>query len=1766
MDLTYQRRARLIRILRIFFTGLALLLTVDITILLIVNLSFIFGKGDIVAHIFPLLFVLAHSFLLVLILAPEIVLVLLMALWLAEPLAILAFLYEVRKAQKRSYREYFPLEALPLITPEYGSQNPGDLVDQSQQEKAPILALIRRKTHLLLTGVPGAGKTTVLNVYQHDASKHYWSILRSRDQLPIYIPMDSYSLFLESMQQPSSDSMTSSVEDTALFQFLLTEEKLPAMHHVRPYLKGLIEQGRLLFLCDGLNEVNGTVLPVIRKELSWLMHQSSPEGNRFVMTCRELDYIDQFELRRLVIENRVERATIHQLEDRSENSQVGQFVEAYVYKSGTKLRYSKEQFLEVINYTGLRRHCTNPMMLSTLIKIIDDIGMDDSRQLSTRGRLMEQYVLHLIRRQLLKSGRGRSAQVDGGLVPLLSEAACAVRWASDLTTRSASSRRAVQLNVSVSRNSRAYYRNLADQMTEWLDSNHAKEPFIFDKQSDLLLDLEPAHEQLSESLPELIAFAQRAGLVDISASGELRFQHELLAEYFVAEYFRMVDNKVNLLLPLRVELLEDVGCWKEPVALWAGLIDDPIRLADLFATLGKNHPDYISQAATLSLTCIGVLWTSGYGIELPQSVLEVLAHAVRDEKTQKDLARQLNECAQTGGQEVYQSLLPLLSIAQINRGFIKGVEGLLAQLDKPVVPELLLNYLEEIINHKRYEREVQSLISVLGRFGAAAVTRAIELSQPETGRSQRMRIAAIIILGRADHPLAVAPLVRYLGEQDTSEEQYLHKTTKNALKRLQARRTLPQLVQALENPGPSALQTHLAILEILESFLNEAGTKTQVMLDHYDPILEAIISTFSSNYASQIQQQALKILVKHTLAVSEQARSSKVIEVLIGKLSQKDRSVIFNVVEVLKQIGKSATQMLLTALAQTRDNNVRVRIIEILEYVRNPQALNDLLRLVADPVPEVRQQLVNALCTFALSVPETIPGLIQQVLADSDERIARQSAIILGKIGEKSLDLLIEAFSSNTPGRTRLLVEQLEHISDPQGKAISKLVDLLDASQEDLLTLSVIHALSHYRSERVVPPLLKMLASSHDNFYVEASHGLSGLGVVALDGLLAALATEQEPMIQRIRQVMYYMSDFPSQPLIDTIRHLSNEQAQHIMSVFRMRPDDTAAVMAENLDHTDERTQNFVRQAFFELEESVSVPLMLRRLKKDPASRADCIAFLLRHPQEAVPELVSWLHDGESRELARDTLLQFGPQGVISRMIPGLDDPDDTGQRYAKQIILDMVHHQPEELPRVIQLLKQAHHTRASHAYESLLEIVTIHFASISVPALQKELENTNPQDRECISEAFNRLVHRGNEQSRQEAFKALLDALNDEKQRDGAKHAFIKIGEPAVVLVGGLITDNVDSVAQAARAILCEIAGPALPFIWTLYNDSDRIRRDIALEIFHRMATNKISDALVRLLADENIHNISMGLGLLLERVLGERARSGTGSEIISLILKDLQTRADELTTVRVIAWLLLLGGNIAADHLASVLQGQPDLQYHSNQQELLARTFLLLGNKANVTLLKILKDPSTSTRLKAEMAGILGMMGEYEEVRMRALAVSKHGYGTSTRIANSVELGVSLRALGGLLAGGRWNSRKLEEVRGELLRSSSSAGHKKPPEADLLDVLLGRLYTPIIEQLEGNVKELMENLRRESEARKKDREKHDESIQRLRREYNQKYEQFDDEQKKSLDEISQMRRDKFKLETENAHLQQRNNELASRNNELASLLHPQTRNLHNL
>lgn len=190
----------------------------------------------------------------------------------------------------------------------------------------------------------------------------------------------------------------------------------------------------------------------------------------------------------------------------------------------------------------------------------------------------------------------------------------------------------------------------------------------------------------------------------------------------------------------------------------------------------------------------------------------------------------------------------------------------------------------------------------------------------------------------------------------------------------------------------------------------------------------------------------------------------------------------------------------------------------------------------------------------------------------------------------------------------------------------------------------------------------------------------------------------------------------------------------------------------------------------------------------------------------------------------------------------------------------------------------------------------------------------------------------------------------------------------------------------------------------------------------------------------------------------VGHHKAKGTEREIIPALLKYVHTYNNDLATRRIIGWLLVLGGSIAVDSLTKALQDNP------NHQEQFTRAFLLLGEEAEAPLKKLLNQSPTpsNTRLRAEAAGILGMIAEYPEVSNRALAISTNGYNDSAlndraRIVDTNELQISLRALGGLLAGGTWQIAQLERQR----RSSTGK-----PEDELFNILLGKLYTPVIEE----------------------------------------------------------------------------------------------------
>jgi HEAT repeat protein len=1623
--------------------GVTIILTLLVAcILLFVDPFHALGNA---ANRFPALLALpVHAPQLLLIPLVVLLVVFLTTLLAARPLALVSYLRNVHAAQEEYHKLYTPLTALTNIRKALDnySQDATAPTVSVQEEQVSILDLVQQQdAHQLILGVPGAGKTMALRVYQYLASQQPMTLLFKHERIPIYVPMKNYSLFLKKQAQPDATGtgadFSSELPQMTLLDFL-QESDLPGMRYLRPYLPQLAQQGRLLLLCDGLNEVDSNYISRVSEELVQMMLSSR---NRLVMTCREVDYREQRELVQLVNEGHASRAMIYPLLP----EQVHEFVERYVERQDKRWQHTAGQIMQVIDRSRLRYHCTNPMMLFTLMGIIDTIGVERGKQIDTRGRLLRESVKQLIAYERQQAKWSRVAPAEQDVIRFLSEVACAARWAND--------RNAIQLRVSSvpslageELRSRANFEELADELQFWLDEHPAKGPFVTE-------DDETLYEAYDDRA-QLLQFALSAALIEVSPGGVLSFRHELIAEYFVAEYFfASASKKRSATLSIREELLENVGRWSEPVAIWAGLLDNPLVLAERFGSLGQSNPAYVLQALALGLVCVGVLWAPPQAevqrpVLLPTSMEEALSIAVRNRAAREELARIFTRCAEEGGQEVYRSLLPLI--------MVEGVDELLTLLDQNIVPELLFTHLQDAVDNVAYEAQVKRLTRVLGRFGGVVVDRALQLSLPHPQRSIRLRAAAINILGGTGDGRAVDPLIARLSDAEPS----IVERAANALLRLGPTLTLTRVLQELENrtPGPFTARAHRAALTILGRFLDEQDVRRQVTIMQYQRILETIVPVLTSNYQAEpeVQQQARDILVRQacntTEAGSRDNRWEKAIEALLRYLPSQNEVAARNVILALQEVGTIATPRLLEQFNQPSDL-VRTRVVEILRVTRDPRALPHLLRLLNDPAPSLQQQVAPTLHVYA---PESIPGLIELVLSSANEPVADRAAQILSSIGEQVVVPIINVLFHVVPGRTRLLVQVLEHIHDPQ--AIPALITLLQMPQiEPLLAITIVRALSHFPDRRVVAPLLAVLSDAHPQLYEEGIDALSQLGLVALDGLIAVLEEAQEGVvIQRVRRAILGMSPFPGEQLLYALGQCSDIQARQIMSIFRMQGPDAAQVLVKHLLFKDERVRDYIYQTLNEMPGAVVVPPLLEVLHL-PAYRRVANMILLKFPEAAILPLVDLLGEHERGEAAVAILPQFGPI-ILRPLIAGLDDQRSAARELAQRIIVSLVRQCADEreaqeiLQEIVHLFNPSPPSRAR---EVLLGVLTSELADVCLPALLEGLEDAHLID--DVSEALVRLMRK--ESLQNVVLERLLQALYVEERRRGAAAALVRMEALAVSHVGELITDENKDVATVAKRILREIGVPALSFIWMAQSDrSNPARRQAALEVFYSMPTEIIRDALISRLISDKSDDIAMAVALLLERIHDEATQHYADRVMIPELIEYVQMHGIEGTNLRVISLLLLLGEHAIIDHLLQALE-----EYPQHRKQLL-NVLLLLGKETQEALLEVFNDPDTTVALRAEIAGVMGMMAAPEPVAEYAQNLSAYGLSaTRTSVLFPEQLAISLHALGGLLAGGHWNVRRLQELR--------DANKEGSPARELFNVLLGWRYEPQLTKLQNDL-----------------------------------------------------------------------------------------------
>jgi hypothetical protein len=144
--------------------------------------------------------------------------------------------------------------------------------------------------------------------------------------------------------------------------------------------------------------------------------------------------------------------------------------------------------------------------------------------------------------------------------------------------------------------------------------------------------------------------------------------------------------------------------------------------------------------------------------------------------------------------------------------------------------------------------------------------------------------------------------------------------------------------------------------------------------------------------------------------------------------------------------------------------------------------------------------------------------------------------------------------------------------------------------------------------------------------------------------------------------------------------------------------------------------------------------------------------------------------------------------------------------------------------------------------------------------------------------------------------------------------------------------------------------------------------------------------------------------------------------------------------------------------------------------------RALSLLGKDAADRLGLAIHNQDIAENIRLEMAGLLGILSEDEQIAAYVLALAAGANGT----ANS-HRALGLRALGGLLAGGIYDEKKLEQIRQNLSTSSKAQDRAA---GEFFDALLGKRSQPessrlreIISRQQDDIARLNQRLHQQEE-----------------------------------------------------------------------------------
>jgi HEAT repeat protein len=375
----------------------------------------------------------------------------------------------------------------------------------------------------------------------------------------------------------------------------------------------------------------------------------------------------------------------------------------------------------------------------------------------------------------------------------------------------------------------------------------------------------------------------------------------------------------------------------------------------------------------------------------------------------------------------------------------------------------------------------------------------------------------LLLLIAQQHRKKTAKFLKYILEQDTPYEQWLHPNLFFAAS---------CLAEDLEMQDDSIVQPILQQLVNLEiSDDKQVSTK----------IREQVFKTLCSLNETRFEAQALQLLKNSEQHINKKrlqeyraalGEKGEVTKALLLRLADEDFVVSENAVEVLGNLGNGSLQVVDALLSRLADEDslVRRNAAEILGKLGNvsAQVVDALLLRLADEDSLVRGDAAEALGKLGNASVHVVDALLLG-LADEDFRVRAFAAEALGKLGNASVQVVDALLlrladkdeNSWVPGNAAQALGKLGNGSVQVVDAL--LLRLADKDEDSWVRGNAALALGKLgnRSVQVVDALLVRLADKDEDSSVRGNAALAlgklGNGSVQLvDALLVRLADKDE--------------------------------------------------------------------------------------------------------------------------------------------------------------------------------------------------------------------------------------------------------------------------------------------------------------------------------------------------------------------------------------------------------------------------------------------------------------------------------------------------------------------------------------------------------------------------------------------------------------------------------------------------------------------------------